>query len=293
MTMYPASFFCILLLGLAIALAHEECSATHEKSRTREESDKTRRTRIRNCDQLTCDKEEICFETEKGPQCVINAFLSCMDHATCPKGTRCVEVHVPSRDLFAGQCLAPEMADIYPTYKQYTCSSGFEVCKPGTVCVETFQEGNFLTVVCAPTGCSDENPCPGFLLCVETPQHLQDSFQSVCVAPTNFEFGSDSCNTFDKVCTNGFACHDFTFQGQHIGTGCGPSGTAFTASSCSELDCPTLLECYQLVIDGRGSLAECIYQHTVDMDHMVANDYSVDMVANEIKSLLEKMPDAT
>ena len=275
MTMYPASF-CVLLLGLAIALAHEEYSATHEKSRTREESDKTRRTRIRNCNQLTCDKGEICFETDKGPQCVINVFPSCMD-VTCPKGTRCVELSVPSRDLSVGQCLGPEMTDTYPTYEQFTCSSGFEVCKPGTVCVEAFQDGNFLTVVCAPTGCSDENPCPGFFLCVETPQHLQDSFQSVCVVPTNFEFGSDSCSTFDKGCMNGFACHDFTFQGQHIGTDCGPSGTAFTAPSCSELDCPTLLECYQLVIDGRGALAQCAFKH------------SVDMVANEIQSLLEDL----
>ena len=90
--------------------------------------------------------------------------------AMCPKGTYCIELHVSARDLCVGQCLGPEITDTYSTYEQYTCSSGFEVCKPGTVGIELFQEDNFLTVVCALTGCSDESRCPGFLLCAETPQ---------------------------------------------------------------------------------------------------------------------------
>lgn len=308
--MHQASI-CILVLGLTAALASEECSATsagdcpdsgddrgtqashllHEANEPcyspcikkgmycREENDEIRCTKAKNCDQLTCGKGEICSETEEGPHCVNNVFPSCMD-VSCPKGTRCVELRIPSRDLCVGQCFGPEITDTYPTYEQYNCSSGFEVCKPGTVCINSFQEGNFLTVVCAPVGCSDESRCPGFLLCAETPQHLHDSFKSVCVAPTKFEFGNDSCGTFDKGCTNGFVCHDFTFKGQHIGTDCGPSGTAFTASSCSKLDCPEMLECYQRIIDGRGGLAQCAFKH------------SVDMVSEEIESLLEKLPGA-
>jgi hypothetical protein len=95
-----------------------------------------------------------------------------------------------------------------------------------------------------------------------------------------FEFGNDSCDTFDKGCTNGFVCHDFTFKGQHIGTDCGPSGTAFTAASCSGLECPELLECYERIVDGRGGLAQCAFRHTVDL------------VSEEIKSLLENLPNA-
>ena len=303
--------FCIILLGVTGTLANEECAATsldcpnssgerthsshllHDtESQTspcyspciqqgmycREENDEIRCTKAKNCDQLTCNKGKVCSETAEGPTCVNNVFPSCMD-VTCPNGMRCVELRIPSRDLCVGQCFGPEITDTFPTYEQYTCSSRLDVCsKQGTVCIESFQDGNFLTVVCAPTGCSDESQCPGFLLCAETPPHLQDSFKSVCVAPTNFEFGNDSCNTFDKGCTNGFVCHDFTFEGQHIGTDCGPSGTAFTAPSCSKLECPAMLECYQRIIDGRGGLGQCAFKQ------------SVDVVAEEIKSLLNLLP---
>lgn len=217
-------------------------------------------------------KGKMCTETADGPKCMNNVFPSCMD-ASCPEGMRCVELRIPSRDLCVSQCFRP---DTYPTYDEYFCSSGLDVCEPGTVCIESFQNGHFLTVVCAPVGCSDESTCPA---CIETPQHLQDFFKSICVAATNFEFGNESCDTFDKGCANGFACHDFTFKDRHIGTGCGPSGTTFTSTSCAKLECPAMLECYQRIIDGRGGLAQCDFKH------------SVDIIAEDIKSLLEYLPE--
>ena len=243
----------------------------------REEREGVWCTKAQNCDQLTCDNRTICKESELGPKCEVNVFPSCVG-VSCPEGTRCVELRVPARNLSVGQCLKEEISDSYPTYDQYTCTSGFKVCNEDTTCIDSYQDGNFLTIVCAPTGCSDEeSPCPGFLLCIEAPEQLQDSFKSVCVAPTQFEFGNDSCNQFDKGCSPGLACHDFIFEGQHIGTDCGPSGTAFTATTCDELECPaSILECYQRSIDGRGSLAQCAFKHTVDM------------VAEEIKSLQDE-----
>lgn len=240
----------------------------------REENDEIRCTKAKNCGQLTCDKGKVCTETADGPTCVNNVFPSCMD-ASCPEGMRCVEMRIPSRDLCVGQCFGPEILNTYPTYDEYSCSSGFKVCEPGTVCIESFQDGHFLTVVCAPIGCGDESTCPGFQQCIEAPQHLRDLFKSLCVATTNFEFGNDSCDTFDKGCANGFACHDFIFKGRRMGTGCGPSGTTFTATSCAKLECPATLECYQRIIDGRGGLAQCDLKH------------SVDIVAEDIESLLE------
>lgn len=228
-----------------------------------EENGEVKCVKAKNCDQLTCDERSICTETAEGPRCVNNVFPSCED-VTCPEGMRCVELSIPTRGLSVGQCFGPEIADSYPTYEQFSCSSGVKICKPGEVCIESFQDGHFLTVVCAATGCSKENPCTGFLLCEETPKHLQDSFKSVCVAPTNFEF-SDSCDAFDKGCSSEFACNDFTFEGQHIGTDCGPSGTGFTAPSCAELECPTMLVCYQRTIEGRGGLGQCAFKQTVDM----------------------------
>lgn len=233
-----------------------------------------------SCSQFPCGEGKICVERARGPTCENNVFSSCRN-VTCPSvGMRCVELHIPTRSLSVGQCFAQERADSYPTFDQFSCSSGVEICKQDAelpeVCIESFQNNSFLTVVCAGTGCSDEFEarCPGFLLCAESPEHLQDSFSSVCVAPTNFEFGNDSCDAFDKGCTSGFACHDFTFEGRHIGTDCGPSGTTFSASTCAELECPTLLECYQRTISGRGSLAQCAFTQTVDM------------ISEEIESLL-------
>jgi hypothetical protein len=92
--------FCILLLGLTGALASEECSQDCPNSSGTQSQ----------CDQLTCDKEEICSETEEGPRCINNVFPSCMD-ATCPEGTHCVELRVPSYDLSVGQCFGSEITD--------------------------------------------------------------------------------------------------------------------------------------------------------------------------------------
>jgi hypothetical protein len=39
-----------------------------------------------------------------------------------------------------------------------------------------------------------------------------------------------------------------------------------------------LLECYQRIVDGRGGLAQCAFEH------------SVDLVSEEIISLLENLP---
>ena len=264
-----------VLSFVATAVANNDCASSSQES----EGMRCKKAAAapQNCTQLTCDLGKVCVENAEGPTCVNNVFPSCSG-VTCPStGMQCVQIDIPARNLSVGQCFTQETADSYPVFGQFSCSSGFEICKPGTeACIESFEAGNFLTVVCAATGCSAQSPCAGFLLCIASPEYLQDSFASVCVAPTNFEFGNMTCDTFEKGCSQpGFACHDFTFEDQHIGTDCGPSATTFTASTCAELDCPTLLECYQRTIVGRGSLAQCAFRQ------------SVDVIAENVTSLLD------
>ena len=272
--MLQATFFVVLL---ALAAASQDCP-NKQGQRARSKHLYNSGSCSNSCNQLMCDKGQISSKTADGPTCVNNVFPSCTDVA-CPEGMRCVELHIPSRDLRVGQCYELDVADSYPTYETYTCSSGYEICeRDSQICIEAFQSDNFLNIACSTIGCSDESPCPSVLLCIEAPQHLKNSFQSVCVAPSNFEFSNESCSTSKKQCSNaGSACHDLAFEGQLVGTDCGPSGTAFTATSCTELECPTFLldECYERTIEGRGGLALCAFKNTIDN------------VAKEIQSLLD------
>ena len=217
---------------------------------------------------------------------MFNVVYSCAE-IQCPGGYTCVELRVPDRKLSIAQCFSSEAAAKYPTAEEYSCTSGFDVCGEGsnTVCVDIYENSSFLNVVCAPKGCSKDSDCPGILVCQQSPPYLKAaSFpDSICSAPTKFEFGKDSCDSLDKGCNSaaGLACHDFIFKGLHVGTDCGPSAVTFVGESCSDLHCaPPLLECWERTIEGRGTLAQCSFRQ------------SVDIIAKDIESIDDKCKDA-
>ena len=226
--------------------------------------------RARNCFQLTCDEGFICLEMEGGPMCTINKPMSC-EEAECPEGAVCSEFNVPSRDIAIAQCLPQATADRMPVFgNEFSCSSGFPICDEQTeACTEAFEDGRRLTVSCNIVNCStsDSTSCPHNRVCTDIPplfvETLQVPFTKSC-SPPGFVF-NETCVTAVDPCPAGLACHDMLFEGTTIGVACGVSAPTYSGTLCAELGCPEPLECFERIIEGRGSLAQCTTEEAADI----------------------------
>ena len=226
--------------------------------------------RARNCFHLQCEEGFVCLEMEGGPMCTINKPMSC-EQAKCPKGTVCSEFNVPSRDIAIAQCLPQATADRLPVFgSNFSCSSGFPICDDETeACTEAIEGGRFLTVVCNIVNCtaSDSNSCPQNRMCTDILPSLVDSLQvpfTKSCTPPGFTF-NETCATSFGRCPAGLACQDIVFEETIIGTACGVSAPTYSGSSCVKLGCPAPLECYERIIEGRGSLAQCTTEEATDV----------------------------
>ena len=228
--------------------------------------------RARNCFQLTCDEGFVCLDMEGGPMCTINIPMSC-EKADCPEGTVCSEFNVPSRDITIAQCLPRATADRLPVFgNDFSCASGFPICDEETeACTEAFEDGRHLTVVCNTVNCSTSEPtsCPRNRVCTSIPSRfvetLQIPFTTSCSPPGFvFELNVSCAMVAVNPCPAGLACHDIVFEGTNIGLACGVSAPTYSGTSCAELGCPKPLECFERIIEGRGSLAQCTTEEATD-----------------------------
>lgn len=228
--------------------------------------------RARNCFQLTCDEGFVCLDMEGGPMCTINMPMSC-EEAKCPEGTVCSGFNVPSRDIAIAQCLPQATADRLPVFgSEFSCASGFPICDEETeACTEAFEDGRHLTVICNIVNCSTSDPtsCPRNRVCTNIPPRFVEALQvpyTKSCSPPGFVFNlNQSCATAVDPCPTGLACHDIVFKGTTIGVACGVSAPTYSGTSCAELGCPEPLECFERIIEGRGSLAQCTSEEAADI----------------------------
>ena len=222
---------------------------------------------VTRCRHLECNEPYVCQETEEGPVCQLDLPSTC-EQADCPDGMACSVFSIPSREISIAQCVSESIAANLPVYdNQFSCSSELMICdEEREACTEVFEDGRFLTLSCNLINCP-EVACPSNRECVEVPpalvQELGIGFTHTCTPP-GFRF-SLTCATAVDPCPAGLACHDINFEGTTIGIGCGISAQTYSRSSCQELDCPAPLECYERDTEGRGSLAQCAPEESVDV----------------------------
>lgn len=220
---------------------------------------------LQRCSQLECDKGYVCTETEAGPTC--NLPSSC-EEASCVEGMVCTTFSVPSHELTVAQCVSQNVAANLPVFgSDFSCSSDVMICNDQTeACTEVFEDGRFLTLTCNIVNCT-ESSCPSNRECTEIPddlvQELEIQFRHSCSLP-GFVY-SETCASAASLCPLGLACHDVVFEETTIGIGCGVSAPTYSGLSCEELACPAPLECYESIVEGRGSLAQCVPDESLDI----------------------------
>ena len=222
---------------------------------------------VRRCSQLECEEPYVCKETEEeGPTCELDLPSSC-EEADCPEGTVCSVFSIPSREVSIAQCISQSEAANFPIFDQFSCSSELMICdEEREACIEAYEDGRFLTIFCNIINCPD-TACTSGHECTEVPPSLVQAtgigFTKTCIPP-GFVLG-ETCATAVDPCPPGLACHDIEFEGATIGIGCGVSAPTYSGTTCEELGCPSPLECYERDTRGRGSLAQCAPEESVDV----------------------------
>ena len=220
--------------------------------------------RARKCSQLECTKGFTCTETEEEPLCT--KLPSSCEEAACPEELVCSLSSIPARDLSIAQCISQAEADRMPVYSpDFSCAS--VICdKKEPVCSDVFEDGRFLFAFCNVVDCdqSDSESCSSSSTCTNIPPELLESLQvpytTACTQATGFAYGGN-CTTMNPCPPlPGLACHDVLVDGIEFGVACGFTAETYTGFRCSELDCPPPLVCHETIIEGRGSLAQCVLE---------------------------------
>ena len=129
-----------------------------------------------------------------------------------------------------------------------------------------FEDGRFLFAFCNVVDCdqSDSESCSSSSTCTNIPPELLESLQvpytTACTQATGFAYGGN-CTTMNPCPPlPGLACHNVLVDGIEFGVACGFTAETYTGFRCSELDCPPPLVCHETIIEGKGSLAQCVLE---------------------------------
>ena len=170
--------------------------------------------------------------------------------------------------LVNSQLLSVSVKTLLPIFgSDFPCSSDVMICNNQTeACTEVFEDGRFLTLTCNIVNCT-ESSCPSNRECTEIPddlvQELEIQFRHSCSLP-GFVY-SETCASAASLCPLGLACHDVVFEETTIDIRRGVSAPTYSGLSCEELACPAPLECYESIVEGKGGLAQCVPDESLDI----------------------------